>query len=419
MRRPLTTTAAASSSSASSSSSTPSSFSQQQQQPLSSIVTSLSSSSSSAAAAVTSSSSTVQTQSSHFHLDRDGNQKLRKRRTGWFSPRLYLPPLLLLILLFGNDIWRYATQSATDNNDKRPLSSSSSSSTTTTTTSTTASTSTVVTAYFPIRSKYGKESYMEWMKTMLSLTDAMVVFTTPDMVPLLRPLRTHAPTEFVVMSLEEVPLAQEYSVESTWQPMLDRDPERKRHAGYRVFWIWLSKTYFVTEAIRRNPFRSTVFVWSDIGCFRGKQVMKRYGHQPLVAHPEIVPPTSILFLSHKDQPQPPPSLWWTNKLRQKEYFYHSGTQAAGRATVWVDFHAKFLLVLQGFLDRQLFAGDDQTVLQCTCLQYPHLCAYITRNQVKDNHYFGLRYALHYGGNYHYWRPPAIQQQQQQQPNDST
>ena len=41
---------------------------------------------------------------------------------------------------------------------------------------------TIVTAYFQIRSKYAKETYMEWMSTMLSLQDSMIIFTTPDWV---------------------------------------------------------------------------------------------------------------------------------------------------------------------------------------------------------------------------------------------
>lgn len=264
---------------------------------------------------------------------------------------------------------------------------------------------TVVTAYFQIRSKYGKEHYMEWMSTMLSLQDPMIIFTTEDWVQPMQSLRKHAldRTYFVTMKLQDVPLAKDYSKE-LWQHMLDIDPERKRHAGYEVFWIWLSKTYFGTEAIRLNPFQSSAFMWSDIGCFRGKRTEDRYKGQLMMAHPEVIPPSSMLFLSHKPNPSPPDSVWWTNKLKEKEHFYHSGTQMAGRIEAWQEFHSSFLEVMKGFIERDLFIGDDQTVLQCTCMQYPHLCAYITRNQVKDNHYFGLRYALWKGGKYEFWRP---------------
>jgi len=41
---------------------------------------------------------------------------------------------------------------------------------------------TVVTAYFTLKSEYAKEEYQKWMSNMLAINDAMVIFTTPDLV---------------------------------------------------------------------------------------------------------------------------------------------------------------------------------------------------------------------------------------------
>jgi len=267
--------------------------------------------------------------------------------------------------------------------------------------------STMVTAYFQIRSKYQKETYLDWMSTMLSVQDPMIIFTTIEWIDSIRELRKHAlnRTYFVPMELTDLPLAQNYSL-NFWQSQLEKDPEKKRHAGYEVFWIWLSKTWFVSEGIRINPFQSQLFMWSDIGCYRGAGA-KRYAGKTIMKHTDVVPHDRILFLSHKDPPVPPKTLWWNKKLRQKEYFYHSGSQMLGYASVFVENHLSFLKTVNGFLERKMFIGDDQPVFQCTCLQNPALCAYITRNQVKDNHYFGLRYAIHYGGDYKYWYPPNM------------
>ena len=264
---------------------------------------------------------------------------------------------------------------------------------------------TIVSAYFQIKSKFAKETYLEWMENFLSLQDPMVIFTTSDWVQPIMSKRQHAvnKTLLIVMKLSEVPLATNHDT-AFWEHQLEIDPERKRHAGYMVFWVWLSKTYFVTRAIEMNPFQSQVFLWSDIGCFRGKSV---YRNKLLFQHPEVVPRHGVLFLSHKADPVPPPALWWTSKLTEPQHFYHSGSQMAGYADSFQLFHAAFVDTLSGFVQRTLFIGDDQTVLQCTCTQHPNLCAYITRNQVKDNHYFGLRYALHHGGHYDLWRPGIV------------
>jgi hypothetical protein len=271
-----------------------------------------------------------------------------------------------------------------------------------TSTSLVTSQTTIVSAYFQIKSKYAKETYLEWMENFLSLQDPMVIFTTSDWVQPIMSKRQHAvnKTFLVVMKLSEVPLATNHDA-AFWEHQLEIDPERKRHAGYMVFWVWLSKTYFVKRAIETNPFQSEVFLWSDIGCFRGKSA---YANKLLFKHPEVIPRHGVLFLSHKADPAPPPVLWWTSKLTEPQHFYHSGSQMAGYADSFLLFHAAFVDTLSGFLQRKLFIGDDQTVLQCTCTQHPNLCAYITRNQVKDNHYFGLRYALHHGGHYDLWRP---------------
>ena len=79
---------------------------------------------------------------------------------------------------------------------------------------------------------------------------------------------------------------------------------------------------------------------------------------------------------------------------------------AGYADTFQKYHGLFLETIQEFLDRDMYIGEDQLVLQSTCLLHPDMCAYITWDQIRDNHYFGLRYILHYGGNYTLWYSPG-------------
>jgi hypothetical protein len=269
--------------------------------------------------------------------------------------------------------------------------------------------STIVTAYFPTKSKYPQSQYIDWMSTMLSLQDPMIIYTTPDMIPLIQNHRSHARnrTVLVPMTLDELPLVQQYPTE-VWQAEWDKDPEKKRHASYQVFWIWLSKSYFLLDATHRNPFESKYFLWSDIGCFRNgkKDSISYWQDKTVMIHTNLIPNDRMLFLAHHSPNPPLETVWWTNKLGDKDHFYHSGTFMAGSLTTIPLFHAAVLETLAGFFTRGLFVGDDQTVVQCTCLQNPHLCAYIPSSQVRnDNHYFGLRSVLHFGGSYELWYPP--------------
>ncbi|CAB9500599.1 Bacterial protein of unknown function (HtrL_YibB) [Seminavis robusta] len=262
---------------------------------------------------------------------------------------------------------------------------------------------TVVTAYFQVKSKHSSNNYAKWMKNMLSLEDPMVIFLSPALIPEIKELRQHAldRTVIIPMEVDQVPLAKNYNA-SFWQWQLDIDREKRIHRSYFVFWIWLSKSWWVTEAIRHNFFNSQVFVWSDMGCFRDRN----YNHKTMVARIETIPRNRMLFLAHHPLNVPPARIW-NNKYTQKHHFYHSGSIFAGYADTFIQFEQYFMDTLQEFLDRDMFIGEDQLVMQSTCLMHPDICAYIDHVHVNDNHYFGLRYVLHRGGNYTYWYPPSL------------
>lgn len=258
---------------------------------------------------------------------------------------------------------------------------------------------TVVTGYFRVRSKYHSDKYDGWMRNMLSLQDAMVVFTEPDLVEQIKDLRSHAidRTIIVPLSLDDLPIGRLFS-ESFWKAQLERDPEKRIHKSFQLFWIWLSKSWCVTQAIRMNVFDSDVFVWSDIGCFRDK----KYNSMTLVEHSEVVPRHEILQMAHH-KPNPPSEQLFNDKYNQKEKFYHSGSQFVGYKDTLVTFHEYFLETIDRFLEKNMIIVEDQAVLQSVCLSHPEICAYAPFSQVQDNHYFGLRHVLHFGDKIDYWR----------------
>ena len=258
---------------------------------------------------------------------------------------------------------------------------------------------TIVTGYFRVRSKFHAGKYDGWMKNMLSLQDAMVVFTEPDMVDQIKDLRSHAINRTVIIpiKLDDLPIGKLFS-ESFWQDQLDRDPEKRIHKSYQLFWIWLSKSWCVTQAIRMNVFESDIFVWSDIGCFRERT----YNSKTLIQHRENVPRHEILQMAHH-KPNPPDEVLFNDKYKKKSNFYHSGSQFVGYKDTILTFHEYFLDTIDRFIEKNMIIVEDQAVLQSVCLSYPKICAYAPFSQVKDNHYFGLRHILHFGGEYNYWR----------------
>jgi hypothetical protein len=262
---------------------------------------------------------------------------------------------------------------------------------------------TIVTAYFRLKSKYPAKKYEgPWLRNFMSLQDNLVIFTQTDMVEKIKSLRSHAldRTVIISMDLSDLPLGQMGA--KFWQRQLDMDPERLNHQSYQLFWVWLSKSWFVLQAINLNLFQSDFFMWSDIGCFRHTM----YNHVKLIENPEFAGETILWMAHHK--PNPPPYPIWNDKLGQPQYFFHSGSQAAGKKTAWRSFHEQYAHTLDVFVRSGLFIGEDQCVLQATCQRNPLLCAYVPFDQVSDNNYFGVRYVLHFKGDYKFWYMPATE-----------
>lgn len=258
--------------------------------------------------------------------------------------------------------------------------------------------STIVTAYFKIPSKHSFKEYDEWSANMLSLQDPMVIYTTEDLVPTMKRLRAHAMerTLVVPMKLKDTWIARNQNNTNYWEGQLQKDPEKAIHRSYRLFWIWLSKSWFVNDAIGKNPFKSALFVWSDIGSFRTTE----YNGKLLVAHPEIVPASAMLIMSSRT-----PTITTPWPVKGKDSVWVAGAHMAGRIDAWTQFHRAFKATILGYVDRGLFVGEDQAVIQSTCQQHTSLCAVVTPDMVKGNVWFGLQDALHRGVDTgQLWRP---------------
>jgi hypothetical protein len=131
----------------------------------------------------------------------------------------------------------------------------------------------------------------------------------------------------------------------------------------------------------------------------------------IIQHPEIVPNGTILWMAH-EPPNPPKSgPIWNDKWNEAEHYFHSGSNGAGAKEVWIEYHNRFAEVMDQFIERDMFIGEDQCLLQGTCQKYPDLCAYLQAKDVSnDRKYFALRYALHYGHQSRPWQMPGAKNQ---------
>jgi hypothetical protein len=324
----------------------------------------------------------------------------------------------------------------------------------------------IVTAYFRVKSKYTTAKYEdEWMGNLLSLQDCLVIFCEDALVPTMLQARRSKPTVVIAMRLDDLPIAsyhypssssssstsQQYGDTATayWEHQLSIDPERRLHKSYQLFWIWLSKTWFVATAAllqqrlffvelgddnnddESNKEGATTgtttsiqtWMWADIGSFRNAQ----FSNVRLIQHPESLLDVhdnnndddhrrTVVWMAHH-APRPPKDPYWNKKLdpTEKIHYYHSGSHGlAVSVEAWVQYYIHFVTTLDEYGRRGLFVGEDQCVLQSTCLLHPESCAYLPYNRIDDHRYFGLRSALRYGHKgqdgkkrFELWRPPPL------------
>mmetsp|Transcript_21088 Transcript_21088/g.45738 ORF Transcript_21088/g.45738 Transcript_21088/m.45738 type:complete len:352 (-) Transcript_21088:473-1528(-) len=263
----------------------------------------------------------------------------------------------------------------------------------------TTSPNTIVTSYFRIASKHSSTQYDSWMTNFLSLHDHMVIFTQPDLLEPIKLMRNHAldRTVIILMKIEDIPIGKLFSTEF-WMDQLERDPEQERHQSYQLFWIWLNKVWCTIEATRLNFFQSDLFLWSDIGCFRDR----RYNSKTLILHRDLVPRHEMMHMAHT-KPNPPKEDVFDDKFKYLANFYHSGSQFVAYTETWKQFYEYFLDMIDLFLERNMLLVDDQVILQSVCLSHPEICAYVLPSEVNDRRYHGVRFVLHYGGEYNLWR----------------
>jgi hypothetical protein len=128
---------------------------------------------------------------------------------------------------------------------------------------------TVVTAYYPIRSKFPTQRYLDWASTFLKIKSPIVVFTESQMVESILARRGNLPIHIVTIPFYELDTWKLY--QERWIEHSHMDPERHIHSP-ELYAIWAQKAFFVERAIQLNVFDTDYFFWCDIGAFRDPNV---------------------------------------------------------------------------------------------------------------------------------------------------
>jgi hypothetical protein len=157
---------------------------------------------------------------------------------------------------------------------------------------------TVVTAYYPIPSKFPIDNYIGWMTAFWPKTECpLIFFTDPALVP-----HTHdmlkdrkGPTRVIGLAFNELSAFKKLCPE-VWIHTHSKDPERLTHSP-ELYAIWYEKKEFVLRAIELNPFGSDQFVWCDAGICRRQEWAEHLRSFP---KREMIPPVGRMLLLRID-----------------------------------------------------------------------------------------------------------------------
>ena len=254
--------------------------------------------------------------------------------------------------------------------------------------------STVVTAYFHIPSKRPRSFYEEYMELMLEINDAMVIFTQPDMVGFITERRANKMDRTVIipipdfsLSVQIMPYLSEEEEESFWADQYTRySTMTPAVESWKLYKLWLAKTWFVTKSIELNPFHSSTYVWCDIGNFRNKKEHWRGRNMVSKFIPNLLSTKpSMVFQATKEyftQPRMPENSPWVHPHDN----YISGSIIAGEEKSWIFFYKKLQHSLEEYRRRDIPFIDDQHILLSTCLQNPNLCTFVKYDDTELSPY---------------------------------
>ena len=234
---------------------------------------------------------------------------------------------------------------------------------------------TIVTCYYPLeKSKHTLQEYYSWLFNFLMYVDSpIVLFTWGDAaVNMIQSLRDKAGLSDRLVIIQKHYYEFRFS-ELDWNSQLAKTELPQLHTT-DLFKIWANKSLFVEEAIRLNPFKSTLFAWCDAGCWRDTRIAAMCGNGWPVY--EKVQAGRLHILAFEDMG---PLLQavkaktdWTHEhmvteLKTPYKLLVGGTILLGDADTWKHWIPAFESTLKLFFANDLFAGDDQAVIASTAL----------------------------------------------------
>jgi hypothetical protein len=230
---------------------------------------------------------------------------------------------------------------------------------------------TVVTAYYPIKSKHTVDKYLEWIRQFWPVVPCnLIFFTDPNLVASVKDLLKDRKGNTLVVGVPfpELSAFQELSP-AIWQLTHKKDPEADIHTP-ELYALWYEKKEFVRRAIELNPFQSDYFVWCDAGICRYKEYIHHLRNFPA---PTLIPRGKMLVLQINPFEGPDVALKEDgipgDFLRRNQV---GGGILASDRVGWSKWSAAYDTMFMRYWSAGRFVGKDQSIMASMILENPAL-----------------------------------------------
>ena len=237
---------------------------------------------------------------------------------------------------------------------------------------------TVVTAFYPMKSKFQPTQYIDWIKPFWSQVKCNTVFfTSEEYAPYIQSICSLS-IKVITMDFSEIEAYKKFS-KDFWLGEEEKDHETNHSAD--LYAIWYEKKEFVKKAIVMNLFLTNKFVWCDAGICRS---------EGWIPHIQLFP------LSHKIPEDKFLILKITDFEKEEDLKFKNsvgGGILAGTKEKWFEFSEQYDSVLEEFVESSKFVGKDQTLIATMYKKNPSFFKLIDRQFDENMCWFTLLFFL--------------------------
>ena len=224
---------------------------------------------------------------------------------------------------------------------------------------------TIISIYFPMKSKHSKTQYEKWIENFLkSVSSPLAIFTdttSKDFILSITPEIKDFTIFYIYDDVWDIlkELESERNInyrEKYINEQFDKDPEKNIHSP-NLYAVWNIKPHITDKIATKNPFNSSFFLYTDIGAFRDG-IIPDWPNDNFIELLGFKLHKKILFGQVADFKYDPNDLldsFKTRNLIQGGFFF--GTQERIRI-----YKIKFYNLHDELLDKNMFVGKDQIIM---------------------------------------------------------